>query len=675
MTCLFASIGGIAAWRRRHSPGLRTAVWLSVGLGALSISPTLLHLSTRLLDTGPPVNDPPDSVAQLAAMIESLPRLSDQSSRFGFPEGVTWMTTGPAWLGYLVPVVIGTVTNPIVAQNIGIALGTAALFMSAWLLARSAGLAPGLSIFAGTVTVLGPAVWDELDAMSLDRSTLFLVPLFFACLNMALRKPVGPSRSHRPRPQKGRRRTQRNPFTRLRGWRWSVAAGISLGAVVYGQVYFGIYLAVAMLLIGTARVLLPAQKPAQQVQPNAPPMLGTHRYRFRQLVIIAGVGILVMSPCLAVLHHSMDDTVYGGADSATTEADESAAQAILKPITEKELAEAKGDADASGFRDFQLDSTRARLLSAVTQSIPLRRAAIPTHIMPYGGAYFVLLTVGLLMARRRTAMWVATIDLLLLMILSLGPVLRWNETGIGPVAPYGIFFATIPGFDQLKNVHRFALLAASIAGLPLALGLDGIIGRFNRTLVRRTFWTIATAGLVISVGLPRPKPGEPGVTGTEAPPAWQWPTPQFRPVSASTALQSVDPGPAFVLPLAHPTSPDVMLPLLRDGFSLVNEPPFEHTRRTIAPWWETNPTLNRLSWTAGSQRPTGLLAWTAGDAAQRDLQQLARNGVKWIILLEEWLEGPELVAPTKRFLDALVPRVAEDERVTIWSVTPNTGQP
>ena len=118
--------------------------------------------------------------------VDALQRGSDVGHAYAWPEGASWLAVGPSWLGYLPAGVNGALTSPLTGHNLGIGLGLAGVSLAVALLTRSHGVRLPLAIAAGAAAALCPAVIDEVDAISLDRATLYTVPLAMLCLHRAV---------------------------------------------------------------------------------------------------------------------------------------------------------------------------------------------------------------------------------------------------------------------------------------------------------------------------------------------------------------------------------------------------------------------------------------------------------------------------------------------------------
>ena len=421
VTALLLVLGARGAWRHRRARGLGVALVFSAGVAALAISPVLGSLGHALLVAGEGFTDPTDSVAQVGCMADALPRLSDICHTYSWPEGATWLVTGPAWLGYLAPALISAVSNPLVGHNLGIGLHLMLLCLAAWALTRSLGGGPWTSLLAGAGAALAPVVMDELDALSLDRSTLFLVPVFFLCLHKA---------------------------TREEGWRWPVAAGAALAAVFYGQIHYGLYLAIACPLLVLPRLLGP--RPGR---------------RLGRMALTAGVALALLAPGLLVLELSTRDTPQGQPTTSLRHTSHD----LLHPVGLQAARDYIHNFDPrrGGGADPPMASPEDRLLAAVARSITLRDFITPSELLAGRGALWLYALLALMLAARgrRRVVAQATLDVAILLLFALGPFLRLGDGIVHLPLPYYPFFLWVPGFEQLKQVYRFVLLASTISAV------------------------------------------------------------------------------------------------------------------------------------------------------------------------------------------------------------------
>ncbi len=606
---LLTGLALLGLFRFRRNPGL----WWAVGAGALlallAMSSVLSNPSTRILNADPPILDPVGSLAVLAGMSDSLPRLSDVTTLFRFPEGASWLPTGPTWIGYLLPVLSSTVLGTVAAFNLGVALGIIGLVAAVWALCRALGTSQGTAVLAGLLTALGPMIFDELDANSLDRTTLFLVPLFFAFLHMATRRP---------------------------GWRWPLAAGATLAAVCHGQVYFGIYLASACPLLVLPRLLGPGW-----------------RARFGRLSLLALVAALLASPALLVLHGTAAESAYSASTSVRD-----ALEDPLHPVDQREARYFLSRFARQANHDADMPTTfpRDRLLAASAESLTLPEALLPSQWFPGRGFYWPLVIMVLLLLRRRLAL-LAAWDVLVLLIYSLGPFLRIQPQQAGLLLPDYLNILFIPGFEQLKNTHRFALMAASISVAPLALGLDALFSRLSRSsrLSRVHRSTVYALLGLLALGL--------SFVGLH------WP--RTREIPRVDALDVLDSAAAVAIPFQVPLPIPMLEVAVQHHLSLVNEPPYPTIPGPNPHWSETNPLLNRLAWLSGSTRPHRFLALGKSDEAVHDLLE---QGVRYVILFRGLLPGADahhsspLSDDIQVFMDQQFRRVADDGNVVAWDL-------
>ncbi len=649
VTLLILGGAALGAWRARRARGLGAATLAALALATLALSGVLPHPTDSLLMAGPHYTDPPNSAALLQALTDSLPRLSDVSAAFQYPEGHSWLVVGPSWLGYLPALPVTWTVNGIAGHDFGVFLGVVLLFLAAWGLARQVGVAPLPALLAGFGAVLAPCLWGELSALSLDRVTLFTVPLFLLLLERA----AGDEDR-----------------------RWSLAAGLSLAAVFYGQVYYGVYLALACPLLVLSRLVGPA--PTR---------------RLGRLFLIAAVALAALAPGVWALRQGTADTVY--AEGPATLSAQLAADGsdLLHPVADADVERfiAAHDRRGGDNLDRPTDTPRDRLLVAVTNSISGTELLIPTATLAGRGGYWLLALAALLVLprRRRGPAARLLLDTLILLVFALGPLLRYRDGSVGSVLPYYAAFLAVPGMDQLKHPDRFALLAASISSVPLALGLDALLQRLR--LLRPGGGTAPPRRLLagLLVGLAALLLGTLTLRGDDDPPGFlsldtrRWlhrqyldlalPLPVATRFPAGPALLGLPPGPALFLPVTSPTPEAEYLPALQAHLPMVNEPPHGQTRGGgLVSWPEDNALLNRAAWLAGTDRPRRILEPGEGSRARADLRA---HGLRYLVLIRESLAGPELLPSLQAWMDANFQRIADDDRAIVWSVEAPAADP
>lgn len=639
---LLVGLGARGLWLARRTSGLALAVAAGTALGLAALVHVLPDVRTALLMSGESYTDPPNSAALLEATADSVLRLSDVSTRFQYPEGHSWLVVGPSWLAYLPALPVVWLLDGIAGHNFGVFFGIVALCAAGWGVARVAGAGPVSALAAGVGAVLAPSLWGELSTLSLDRMSLFTVPVFFVCLELAASRP---------------------------GWRWPVAAGAALAAAFYGQVYYGVYLALACPLLVLSRLVGP--------QPL---------HRLGRMVLVGVVAGVLVLPWAWALRAGTSETVYAGAEQGFAEQLQAEGRSLWSPLSDDELADFihAHDRRRGDNQSRPTETPKDLLLVAVTNSIQGSELAFPSSTLTGHGGYWVVVVLALLAAgrgRRGPALRFA-LDTLILMVLALGPILRTRGGGFGDLMPYYGFFALVPGMEQLKHPDRYVLLAACISTVPIALGIEGLLRALARgespsargpaglalALVLTTVLTFPLVTVTLR--------GEEDSEGFISLDTRKWLRKQyldfsFEPPLAtryprSEALASLDPGPALFLPVRAPTPEAQYMPAIREGLSMVNEPPHGQTRGGgLEAWTEANALLNRAAWLAGTDRARRVLEPGSGEAARADLQA---HGLRWVILAREALDGPELEPALLSWMDAHFARAAADERFVAWSV-------
>ena len=129
----------------------------------------------------------------------------------------------------------------------------------------------------------------------------------------------------------------------------------------------------------------------------------------------------------------------------------------------------------TGYRAFDLGTARKRVLAAGSMSLTAEELVSPRAWLPGGPWAWPLLLLAVMLAPNRRRAALGTAEVAVLMALSLGPFLHIGGRPGAGLTPWGALAIVIPGFDQLKNVDRAALLAATLAPAVLALGAEGAL--------------------------------------------------------------------------------------------------------------------------------------------------------------------------------------------------------
>ncbi|MEU4691297.1 hypothetical protein [Actinoplanes sp. NPDC023714] len=133
--------------------------------------------------------------------------------------------------------------------------------------------------------------------------------------------------------------------------------------------------------------------------------------------------------------------------------------------------------------------------AALTREMSVSATEDNTFFGPIG---FVMIVVSVVMLWRSAAARAAAIAGLVLLLMSLGPVLKVFGHDTGIPLPFGLI-SHVPIID-LVSVTRFAMVPATVAGVLLALAAD----RIGTSRHRKLFWVGMTLALVPLIPKPLP---------------------------------------------------------------------------------------------------------------------------------------------------------------------------
>ena len=623
VTLLLLALAGYGLWYVRRTPGLPLAAGFCFLLGLCAIWPALSAPHTGVLTHGREFTDPINSIEAIAALGESLPRLTDVTTLFSFPEGVTWITQGPSWLAYLLVLPLGLIFSPLVAHNLGVGLGVALLALSVWGMARNLGAGPLTALLAAAGSGFAPVLLQELDTISLDRATLFMVPLFFICMDRAAHLP---------------------------GWRWPVAAGVALAALFYGQIYYGLYMAAA-----TPFLVLP-----RLWGRDFPRRLG-------RMALMGTVAAVLLAPGLLVLRSSTKGTSY---EQDRTRLAHKVPD-IWNPVDLGQAADFVRKYKHGGH--LPMASPQQRLLSSMAMSINSHTAAWPERYMAGGSLYWALLLVALGLATCRRLVLIAGLDVAVLVLFSLGPFLTF-KTGVTNVPlPYYAYFLLVPGFESLKNTNRIILMAVCISSVPLALGLAGLVERvqawrpnLSLPLPAKLGLMLVAAFLLTSLHLPTLREITHVGPVRNKIPLVTFPRPKFYKFPIPKALQQLEPGAALVLPLQEQMPIPATVAVLRSGWEVVNAPSYGIPRRRPLPMWvEANAFLSQVAFESGSDRARRRLVF---DDPPGSLKELRKYKLRYIVMFRRFIKSERDIKKAEAFCDRFLTRAADDGQVVVWDL-------
>lgn len=617
-------VGAAVLALRKPAPGWGWGLLAASVAAGLAVGPVLGAPASTLLDAGGAFTDPPNSVATIGALAQSLPRLTDVSTAFSAPDGHSWLVLGSSWAAYLIAAPLAWLANPLVAHNASLALLLVLLGFSAWLLARDQGARPGAAVFAAGGAVLAPRLLGELDQLSLDRAWLFPVPLFVLALDRAAREP---------------------------GWRWPLLAGSALAALLLGQTHYGLYLATAAPLLVLSRLVGP--------QPGR---------RLGRLALAGAVAAVLAAPQLWVLLEGTATTTLAG-DGTRLVQD---ASDLLHPVPDDEAVawlEQWGARGGDGGADRPLDGPADRLLAAVSNSLDPSDVVSPGTTLTGGGVYVWLLGLAVLAARARAAAVRIGLDTALLLVWALGPFLQTAQGALGAPLPYYAAHLFVPGFEALKHPVRASFLAATLSSVPLALGLSALTTRLREP----TVVGLSSLLLAVALGVHWRLPSEaedklhwaPPLLGKDVVLAWDLDLPHASSRPPAPALAGLSGQRVVVLPHQEPLPADAYLPCLQAGLHLVNAAPDGAPAGGGVPsWWETNGLLNRLAWVSGSTRPPR----PTGEPWAADRAELQAAGVRTVVVFEDLLPAPGLAEDTSATLAEHATLLRRESGVAVWTL-------
>lgn len=586
---------GLAVWARTARRLGALPVGLAVGAGLCLLWPVLADPGARLLWTGGAVVDPRDSAALLAQLADALARGGDVGFRFRYPEGSSVLWGGPSLLGYLPGLPWAWAGSPVAGHNLAGVFWLAVMALSCGGLARSRGLGPAGVLVAVGAAVASPALVDELDAWSLDRATLAVVPLVAWALDHCARRP---------------------------GPKAAALVGLAVGAGIYAQVYTGLYLALVVPL--WCALHLPG-----------------HGWRRRLGWLLAG-GLLSLLLAAPGLHHLRQGTsVAAGTDDPRPLG--LAVDDVLQPFPDGSTAVAAIQRSRQARRTregLSMATATDRLATAQALALDGQEVAEPARWVALGRWWWLL--AGLLLVgsrgRRRAASTVA--EPASLLVLAAGPFLLWEGRWTGVPLPHLLPWLALPGWEQLKNVHRAALMAAPLAALVPAALVDRLAPRRAAAVVG-----LVAAALVVLVshqGLPK--------------------APKTRALPWEPALEAARGAAVVALPIDAPAPPEVVELALVHDLSIVGEPPFETRREGAQPWLEDNALLSEWALAAGSSRPRRSLRTSDPSGA---LAELRHYGVTGVVVVHAALppgQGTALPAA----LDAVLEPASRGPSASLW---------
>jgi len=632
VTVLILAVGAWGAWKARRVRGLALAALVGCSLALFCIRPVLGQLSTGILMGGPQFRDGLDAACLLACLADAVPHASDVCTAYEYPSGAYWTVTGPSWLGYLLVLPVVWVWNAVAAHNLGVALGLALLGLCSWLLARDLGAGPRTALLAMGGAVLAPCIVNELDKWSLDRTTLYLAPLYLLCLHRVAREA---------------------------SWRWPVLAGVALAATFYGQTYYGIYLLVATPLLVLPRLVGPA-----------------FHLRLLRLTLVPVLAVALMVPGLILLKKAFPEEASSSSESLWEVVENPLAPLDRETV---ELYFQQLESDDDGRATTRMTSPRLRLAGIIHRSPYASTLGNPALFLSGERLFWPLMLLALFAARRRGRFAVAAADVFILLLFALGPFPRGQGERILMVPlPYYFGMLAVPGFEALREVQRFGMLAASIAPVPLALGLAGLHGRLCRWVQgaraqAALAWVLTALGLLVLLVLPTlwgpgrgtaPTPGstmdrlearlipQPGVLASGD---WRLP-------------EGLERAPAIFLPTTASTHPVLELDAARLGWPLVNPPPFGQASGELAasrrPIGKENGFLGRLD--QASQG--GPVLKLGGGISPEDLAQLRRVNIRYVVLYRSLARDDDAVTRTEGLISEQYVLLAEDEDHSVWGL-------
>ncbi len=616
LTLLFCGLAGWAIWRARRTAGIIAAVVVALVLGFVSIWPALSGPTQQVLTLGPNHSDPINSIETIAAVKQGFFRMSGTTQYFSYPEGATWVNLGPTVLGYLLPAGVSLFSNASAAHNIGVGLSMALLILAVWAMARSFGVGPYTALLAAAGAAYAPVVLRELDQLSMDRATLFLVPIFFLCFHKAARE---------------------------KGWRWPVVAGVALAAVFYGQTYYGMYLAAACPFLVLPRLI----------------GRDFHK-RLMRMAITGAVALALMGPGFYILKQVSKNT-----DWESAKALKDTAKDVWHPVAQKTIQDY---IKHHKFRHLPMRTPEERLMASMTLSTSTLTFKWPTDYIPGGWGYWGLVLIALALSTRRLLTLVCVVDVMVLMMLSMGPFLQ-DDFGLTEIPmPYYAYFLYVPGFEQLKNVNRIVLLAATISVIPLALGLAGLWERLQDIglrvpLVARVVVVAAAAFCVTSLHLPeRRELDRPPET---RPPLVTWPKPKVHTFAIPAAMAKLEPAPAMFLPVKEPSPPELSVAAMQLGWKMTNHPTYGLPRRLPLPFWfESNAFLNNVVLESGSTRANRRFPMPDPETS---MAKVRGYGLRYIVLFRKLMQSKSHIAGAEKILNKYMKKVADDGKVAVWT--------
>ena len=374
--------------------------------------------------------------------------------------------------------------------------------------------------------------------------------------------------------------------TKGRGY-WFTA--IVLGSSIYFQLYYSLYFV----------VLLPIWILGLCWQKNSViPLL--------RMIYIAPFALLIALPSWWILQQGAMDSYQVDTISLPS----------IESISPQEATRFLQSPDHT----LPVDSGKNRLLSAAKGAIS------PSHLWNICWIWLPFLCLCAWKHKYSRA-WILLIAMMA--ILSLGPVWVWENQWSSITLPYAVIMEYIPGFDQLKNVYRYALLLVFFLPLPIFV-------------YARWPWKILAASMfLMTVQIPKQ---------------------HIQRLPKSAVLSSLSDHVVCMLPLAS-QSPDWLVKVsARHGLRVLNPAPFEQGKDTLTPMYLDHPLLNRLA-LFSSYREVDILHLATIE--QADIMALHDHDIRWFVLPKQTLLMEDMII---EYLDTHLQRWKEDGHFIIWTL-------
>ena len=128
-----------------------------------------------------------------------------------------------------------------------------------------------------------------------------------------------------------------------------------------------------------------------------------------------------------------------------------------------------------GLAHKPMSNAKEQLMASIVNAVQPKDILYPSVYFCGQSLYWLWALLALCFSKSRKKTFLCIWDVAILSLFALGPFLRNANNELVCPLPYYLYQLIVPSFEQLKHPDRFAPMAAVLAAVPLAFGVERLL--------------------------------------------------------------------------------------------------------------------------------------------------------------------------------------------------------